>query len=90
VISWTGGALLDSRADTGVIDSSDGTSMTLLEADGTSVPMQFDAALAVWVNNRVSGTVDLAAGMRVTTIGNGDGVVSQVWAYGKRPVAGRK
>lgn len=90
VVSWTGGMLLDSRADTGVIDSVDGASMTLLEADGASVQTQFDSALAVWINNKASSTADLAAGMRVTTIGNGDGVVSQVWAYGKKPGAGKR
>ena len=90
VISWTGGALLDSRADTGVIDSVDGASMTLLEADGASEQMQFDGAPAVWVNNAASSTADLAAGMRATTIGNGDRVVSQVWAYGKKPGIGKR
>jgi hypothetical protein len=90
VLSWSGGTLLDSRADTGVIDSVDGASMTLLEADGASVQMQFDGAPAVWVNNTASGTTDLAAGMRATTIGNGDGVVSQVWVYGKKPGIGKR
>jgi len=84
VISWTGGTLLDSRADTGVIDSVDSASITLLEADGANVQMQFDGAPAVWVNNTASSAAGLAAGMRVTTIGNGDRVVSQIWAYGKK------
>lgn len=90
VISWAGGAVLDSRAYTGVIGSADDTSLTLQENDGASVQMQFDGAPEVWVNNRASSTADLKSGMRVTTIGNGDGVVSQIWAYGKKPGVGKK
>ena len=90
VISWTGGMVLDSRADTGVIESADGASLTLQESDGASVQMQFDGAPEVWVNNEASSTTDLAAGMRVTTIGTGDGVVSQIWAYGEKLGVGKK
>jgi hypothetical protein len=90
VISWTGGAVLDSRVDTGVIESADDVSLTLQESDGASWSEQFDGAPAVWVNNMASSTTDLAAGMRVTTIGTGDGVVSQVWAYGKKLGVGKK
>jgi hypothetical protein len=44
----------------------------------------------VWVNNTASSTTDLAPGMRATTIGNGNLVVSQVWAYGKKPGIGKR
>ena len=90
VISWTGGGVLDSRADTGIIESVDAASLTLQESDGTTWPTQFDVAPAVWLNNQASSPTDLAAGMRVTTIGNGDGVVNQIWAYGKKLSVGKK
>jgi hypothetical protein len=90
VISWAGGVVLDSRADTGIIESADATSLTLQESDGTTWPTRFDVAPAVWLNNQASSPTDLAAGMRVTTIGNGDGVVNQIWAYGKKLSVGRK
>ncbi|MGA9762439.1 MAG: hypothetical protein WBQ14_08455 [Gaiellaceae bacterium] len=90
VVSWTGGMVLDSRADTGIIESVDDVSLTLQENDGASWPTQFDTALAVWLNNRVSSATDLAAGMRVTAIGNGDGLINQVWAYGKKLNVGKR
>jgi len=90
VISWAGGSVLDSRADTGVIDSADNTSLTLRENDGTTVQVQIDSSTRVWVNNRASGAADLTAGMRTTTIGNGDGVASQIWAYGKKLGIGKR
>jgi len=83
VISWVDGELLDSRADTGIIENADDVSLTLQEADGATVPMQIDSATQVWVNNKSSIATDLTAGMNATTIGNGDGLVSQIWAQGK-------
>jgi len=83
VISWVDGELLDSRADTGIIESADDVSLTLQEADGATVPMQIDSATQVWVNNMSSIATDLTAGMNATTIGNGEGLVSQIWAQGK-------
>ena len=90
VISWTGGAILDSRAYTGVIASTDGSSLTLQENDGTPVDMQIDVSTQVWVNNRAASATDLTAGMRTTTIGNGDGLAGQIWAFGKKLSRGTK
>lgn len=84
MISWTGGELLDIRSDTGIIESSDGVSLTLQEADGATVQMQIDSATLVWVNNTSSLATDLTAGMNATTIGNGEGLISQIWAKGKK------
>ncbi|HEY5160015.1 MAG TPA: hypothetical protein VII83_02975 [Gaiellaceae bacterium] len=90
VISWADGAVLDSRADTGVIESADDTSLTLQESDGTRVQMQIDSSTQLLVNLSAASAADLAAGMRATTISNGDGVASQIWAYGKKLSVGRK
>lgn len=84
MISWTGGELIDSRAYTGIIESSDGVSLTLQEADGATVQMQIDSATLVWVNNTSSLATDLTSGMNATTIGNGEGLISQIWAQGKK------
>jgi len=83
VVSWSAGELLDSRADTGVIESISGTSLTLDESDGTTVELQIDGATQVQVNGVQADAASLAAGMRAVTIGDGDGTVSQIWARGK-------
>lgn len=90
VVSWAGGGLLYNRADTGVIESVADTSLTLLESDGTTKQMQIDGATQIWVNNKVAGALDLTAGMTGTTISNGDGVIGQIWAQGKKPNVGKK
>ena len=81
VISWSDGEVLDSRADTGAIASVDDTSLTLEETDGTTVDMQIDSATLVRINNNVSAAVDLIAGMKTTTIGDGGGLIGQIWAF---------
>ncbi|MHB8060521.1 MAG: hypothetical protein ACYDHO_06785 [Gaiellaceae bacterium] len=91
VVSWAGGAVLDNRTDTGVISSVDSVSLVLEENDGTIAEMQFDDATEVWINGALFTTSDLAVGMSVTTIGSGDGMVSQIWAQGKKnPGVGKK
>ena len=90
VISWSDGEVLDSRADTGVISSVDDTSLTLEEADGTTVDMQIDSSTLVRLNNKISGTADLTAGMKTTTIGDGDLLVGQIWAFAKKPAGNIK
>jgi hypothetical protein len=90
VISWIGGAVLDNRVDTGVIESIDGTSLTLSESDGATVQMQIDSATQVQVNRQAATTTDLAIGMRATTIRSGEGAVGEVWAIGRRSSAGKK
>jgi hypothetical protein len=89
VVSQAGGELLDSRADTGVIESVDDTSLTLYESDGTTVQMRIDSNTQVQVNNKAAGTTDLATGMRATTIRSGEGAIGQIWASGKKS-GGRK
>ncbi len=90
VVSWAGGTVLDSRADTGVIESADDASLTLLERDGTTVQMQVDSSTQVRINNKTSITTDLRSGMKTTTIGDGEGTASQIWAYGKKSGVGRR
>lgn len=85
VVSQVAGELLDSRADTGVIESVDGVSLTLNESDGAAVQMQLDSTTQVRVNNRTADTTALTTGMKATTIRSGDGPVSQIWAFGKKP-----
>ncbi len=89
VVSQIDGELLDSRAGTGVIDSVDDTSLTLYESDGTTVSMQIDSTTQVQVNKKAADTTALAAGMRATTIRNGEGAIGQIWASGKKS-GGRK
>lgn len=90
VVSWVGGELLYNRADTGVIESVDETSLTLQESDGTTVQLQINDTSQAWVNNKEAGATDLATGMSATTISDGDGVVDQIWAQGKKLVVGKK
>lgn len=91
VVSWAGGAELDTRADTGVIASVDNTSLVLQEDDGTSVEMQFSDTSEVWINGTALSTGDLVAGMKATTIGSDDGMISQIWAQqGKKSGSGKK
>jgi hypothetical protein len=91
VVSWTSGDVLDSRTDTGVIESVDDVSLTLQEDDGTIAEMQLDDATEVWIDGMALGTGDLVAGMRATTIGSGDGLVGQIWAQGaKKSRLGKK
>jgi hypothetical protein len=85
VVSQVAGALFDTFADTGVIRSVDNTSLTLNESDGATAQMQLDSATQVRVNNRVADTTALTTGMKATTIRSGDGPVSQIWAFGKKP-----
>lgn len=90
VVSWGGGAEIETRADTGVIASVDGTSLVLQEDDGTSVDMQLGDASEAWVNGFALSTGDLVAGMKATTIGSGDGVISQIWAQDRKKSSGGK
>lgn len=90
VVSWTGGAVLDSRADTGVIANVDAASLVLQEDDGTSVDMQLGDATETWINGMALSTGDLVTGMKATTIGSGDGIVSQIWAQSKKKSGGGK
>jgi len=90
VISWTGGAVLDNRAYTGVIETADSGSLSLLGADGTPAQIRIDASTQVWVNNRVAAAANLTTGMRTTTIGTGDGLAGQIWAYGKSAGFGKR
>jgi|GEM_PF-926260 hypothetical protein len=92
VVSWGGGAEFETRADTGVIASvdSNSTSLVLQEDDGTSVDMQLGDASDVWLNGLALSTGDLVAGMKATTIGSGDGVISQIWAQDRKKSSGGK
>jgi hypothetical protein len=83
VISFASGSLRDSRADIGIIDSVDDSSLTLSESDGAVVDMQLDTVTQVQINNKSADVTELAAGMRATTISDGDGAVSRIWASGK-------
>jgi hypothetical protein len=89
VVSLTGSGLLDSRVDTGVIESVDSLSLTLSESDGAVVQMPLDSTTQVQVDNVVTDLTGLAAGMKATTIRHGDGAVSQIWATGKKPNKGQ-
>ena len=90
VISWNDGEVLDSRADTGVIASVDDTSLALEESDGTTPEMQIDPSTMVRIDNQASDAVNLTAGMRTTTIGDGDLLVGQIWAFAKKPAGNIK
>ena len=89
LVSQVGGALLDSRVDSGVIESVDSASLTLSEKDGTVVQMPLDSTTQVQVDNVVTDVTGLAAGMRATTIRSGDGPVGQIWASGTKSGQGQ-
>jgi len=44
----------------------------------------------VWLNGLALSTGDLVAGMKATTIGSGDGVISQIWAQDRKKSSGGK
>ncbi len=91
VVSQTsGGQLDDSRADTGVINSVDDTSLTLSESDGTTIQLQIDNTTQVQINNKAAAVTELGPGMRVTTIRSGEGAIGQIWASGKKLSSGKK
>jgi len=90
VISWAGGAVLDSRVYTGVVVAANNSSLTLQETDGTTVQLQIDSATQVRVNNAPSGAASLVAGMKATAVSNGSGVAAQIWAQDKKPRGRRR
>jgi len=94
VISLVAGELVDSRAHTGVIDSASDTSLTLTESDGTVAEIPIDITTEVWLNNKLTDSAALRAGMKATAMRIGEGPAIQVWAAGKKtpskPGAGKK
>jgi hypothetical protein len=52
--------------------------------------MQLGDASDVWLNGLALSTGDLVAGMKATTIGSGDGVISQIWAQDRKKSSGGK
>ena len=83
VVAQNAGQLGNSLADTGVIQSVGGTSLTLTEADGTSPDIPIDSSALVQVNIRMADIGSLVAGMPATVIQHGDGSPTQIWAVGK-------
>ena len=80
VLVKDGGVLHDYRIDRGVIrNKADGT-LTLLERDGTLVPIPVAATAAITLNGRPVGYAALRRGMVATVIRDGDAPANEVRA----------
>jgi len=94
VISLVAGELVDSRADTGVIKNAGDSSLTLAESDGTVVEIPIDITTEVRLDNMLTDSAALGAGLQATAMRIGEGPAIQVWASGKKtskkPGGGKK
>ena len=75
-----GGVLHDYRIDRGVIRSKADGTLTLLERDGTLVPIPVAATAAITLNGRPIGYAALRRGMVATVIWDGDAPANEVRA----------
>ena len=80
VLVKDGGVLHDYRIDRGVIRSKADGTLTLLERDGTLVPIPVAATAAITLNGRPVGYAALRRGMVATVIRDGDAPANEVRA----------
>ena len=80
VLVKDGGVLHDYRIDRGVIRSKADGTLTLLERDGTLVPIPVAATAAITLNGRPIGYAALRRGMVATVIRDGDAPANEVRA----------
>ena len=83
VLVKDGGVLHDYRIDRGVIRSKADGTLTLLERDGTLVPIPVAATAAITLNGRPIGYAALRRGMVATVIRDGDAPANEVRAARK-------
>jgi hypothetical protein len=83
VLVKDGGVLHDYRVDRGSIRSKAGGTLTLLERDGSLVPVQVAAGAAIAIGGRPAAYSDLRRGMVATVIRDGDAPANEVRATRK-------
>jgi hypothetical protein len=80
VLVKDGGVLHDYRVDRGTIRNKAGGTLTLLERDGTLVPIAVAPTAAITINGRPVAYSDLRRGMVATVIRDGDAPANEVRA----------
>ena len=80
VLVKDGGALHDYRVDRGTIRNKAGGTLTLLERDGSLVPIAVAPTASITLNGRPIAYSDLRRGMVATVIRDGDAPANEVRA----------
>ena len=80
VLVKDGGALHDYRVDRGTIRNKAGGTLTLLERDGSLVPIPVAAGASITIGGRPAAYADLRRGMVATVIRDGDAPATEVRA----------
>ena len=80
VLVKDGGVLHDYRVDRGTIRNKAGGTLTLLERDGSLVPIPVAAGAAITIGGRPAAYAELRRGMVATVIRDGDAPASEVRA----------
>lgn len=80
VLVKDGGVLRDYRIDRGVIRAKADGTLTLLERDGTLVPIPVSPAAAITIGGRPAAYAALRRGMVATVIRDGDAPANEVRA----------
>ena len=83
VLVKDGGVLHDYRVDRGTIRNKAGGTLTLLERDGSLVPIAVAPTAAITLNGRPIAYSDLRRGMVATVIRDGDAPANEVRANRK-------
>ena len=83
VLVKDGGALHDYRVDRGTIRNKAGGTLTLLERDGSLVPVAVAPTASITLNGRPIAYSDLRRGMVATVIRDGDAPANEVRANRK-------
>ena len=83
VLVKDGGALHDYRVDRGTIRNKAGGTLTLLERDGSLVPIAVAPTASITLNGRPVAYADLRRGMVATVIRDGDAPANEVRANRK-------
>ena len=83
VLVKDGGVLHDYRIDRGTIRNKAGGTLTLLERDGSLVPIAVAPTAAITLNGRPVAYSDLRRGMVATVIRDGDAPANEVRAARK-------
>src|SRR6187455_972194 len=78
VLVKDGGALHDYRVDRGTIRNKAGGTLTLLERDGSLVPIAVAPTASITLNGRPIAYSDLRRGMVATVIRDGDAPANEV------------
>ena len=82
-IAYLDTVLHDYRLDHGRLKQVGPYTLTLHEADGTTVPLSAAATVRVKLNGKIASFAQLRKGMTATVMRDGDKPADQIWAAGK-------